>query len=97
MRILRSRRLVHALIAVAVFLAVAGLYRLETAGHGAHILSSWEYGFRDNILTVGGRHTPADARLVFLGIDRGIEIVTRSRSPKSRPRARQPRNIARCR
>jgi adenylate cyclase len=66
---LRSRRLVHALIAVFVFLAVAGLYRLENAGRGARILNNWEYGFRDNTLTVGGRLNPPDNRLVFLGID----------------------------
>ena len=69
MRILRSRRLVHGLIGVVVFLAVAGLYRLENAGRDAQILNNWEYGFRDNILTVGGRHIPPDSRLVFLGID----------------------------
>ena len=69
MRILRSRRLVHALIGVVVFLAVAGLYRLENAGHGQRVLTNWEYGFRDNTLTVLGRYNPPDSRLVFLGID----------------------------
>ena len=61
--------MVHALIGVAVFLAVAGLYRLENAGRGGQILHNWEYGFRDNTLTVGGRLNPFDNRLVFLGID----------------------------
>ena len=61
--------MVHALIGVVVFLAVAGLYRLENADRGARILKNWEYGFRDNMLTVGGRHNPPDSRLVFLGID----------------------------
>jgi adenylate cyclase len=67
-RILRSRRLVHALIGVVVFLAVAGLYRLENAGHGGWTLTSWEYGFRDT-LTVSGRFNPPDNRLIFLAID----------------------------
>jgi adenylate cyclase len=61
--------LVHALIAALVFLAVAGLYRLENAGRVTRILNSWEYGFRDHILTVAGRYTQHDSRLVFLGID----------------------------
>ena len=65
---LRSRRLVHALIGVVVFLAGAGLYRLENAGHGGWTLTSWEYGFRDN-LTVSGRFNPPDKRLTFLAID----------------------------
>jgi adenylate cyclase len=68
-RLLRSRRFVHALIAVVIFLGVAGLYQLENAGRSARILSNWEYGFRDNTLTVGGRLNPPDSRLVFLGID----------------------------
>ncbi len=61
--------MVHALIGVVVFLAAAGLYRLENAGRGARILTNWEYGFRDNTLTKGGRLNPPDNRLVFLGID----------------------------
>jgi adenylate cyclase len=68
-RILRSRRLAHALIGVVVFLGVAGLYWLENAGRGEWVLNNWEYGFRDNTLTVGGRLNPPDSRLVFLGID----------------------------
>jgi adenylate cyclase len=67
-RILRSRRLVHALIAVGVFLIVAGLYRLEQAGHGGWTLTNWEFGFRDT-LTASGRLNPPDSRLIFLGID----------------------------
>lgn len=69
MRRLRSPRLVHALIAALVCLAVAGLSRLENAGRVTRILTNWECGFRDHILTVGGRHTPQDSRLVFLGMD----------------------------
>lgn len=68
MRILRSRRLVHALIGAVVFLAVAGLYRLENAGRGGRTLTRWEYGFRDT-LTVSGRFNPPDSRLVFFAID----------------------------
>jgi hypothetical protein len=56
-RMLRSRRLLHALIDAVVFLAVAGLYRLEDADRGARILKNWEYGFRNNMLTVGGEGT----------------------------------------
>jgi adenylate cyclase len=61
--------LVHALIAALVCLAVAVLYRLENAGRVTRILNTWEYWFRDHILTVGGRYTPQDSRLVFVGID----------------------------
>lgn len=59
----------HALIAVVVFLAAAGLYRLENTGPGVRILNNGEYWFRDNILTVEGRHNLHDSRLVFLGLD----------------------------
>ena len=76
MRILRSRRFVHAAIALAVFLVVAGLYRLETAHRGTRILLDLENGFRDSILTVGGRHNPVDPRLVFLGIDNASRSLT---------------------
>jgi adenylate cyclase len=75
-RLFRSRRLVHALIGVIVFLAVAGLYHLENAGWSAPILNSWEYGFRDNTLTVRGRLNPPDSRLVFLGIDNASRSLT---------------------
>lgn len=69
MRLFRSRRFVHALIGVAVFGAIAGLYCLETRGLEVKILNNGEYWFRDNILTVNGRHIPPDRRLVFLGLD----------------------------
>lgn len=90
MRILRSRRLVHALIGVAVFLAIAGLYRLENAGYAGRTLNSWEYWFRDT-LTVAGRLNPPDGRLVFLGIDNtsrtlsslDLENFSRDLSPDS--------------
>lgn len=68
MRVLRSRRLLHALIAVVVFLAIAGLYWLETAVLGVRPLTNLEYWFRDRV-TVTGRLTPPDSRLVFLAID----------------------------
>ena len=68
MRILRSRRLVHALIALGVFIIVAGLYWLDNTGRGPRILKRWEYGFRD-MLTRGGRLNPPDSRLVFLARD----------------------------
>lgn len=77
------------MIAVAVFLAVAGLYRLETAGRGARVLTNWENGFRDNMLTVGGRHTPPDPGLVFLGIDKpsrslsALDLQNRNVAPGS--------------
>jgi adenylate cyclase len=67
-RKIRSRRLVHALIALGIFLAVAGIYELEQAGHGGRILTNWEFGFRDTI-TATGRLNPPDNRLIFLGID----------------------------
>ena len=76
MRLLRSRRFIHALIGLIVFLVVAGLYRLENSGHGTRILNTWEYGFRDSILTVAGRHNPPDNRLVFLGIDNASRSLT---------------------
>lgn len=50
-----------------VFLAIAGIYRLEEAGYGDR-LTSWEYRFRDAI-TVAGRFQPPDPRLIYLGID----------------------------
>jgi adenylate cyclase len=65
---LRSRRLVHALIAVAVLLAIAGLYALENIG-SPPFLKHMEYWFRDNILAVWGRPCPPDDRLVFVGVD----------------------------
>jgi adenylate cyclase len=67
-RLLRSRRLVHALIAVGVFLAIAGLHALENIG-SPPFLKHGEYWFRDNILAVWGRPCPPDDRLVFVGID----------------------------
>jgi len=67
-RLFRSRRLVHALIGVIVFLAVAGVYRLENAGRTAPLLNDLEFGFRDT-LTATGRHNPPDNRLVFLALD----------------------------
>jgi len=66
---LRSRRLVHALIAAGVLLALAGLHGLENTGWAPPFLKHGEYWFRDNILTVRGRLTPLDKRLVFVGID----------------------------
>jgi adenylate cyclase len=68
-RILRSRRFLHALIAVVVLLGVIVLYWLAGTGRSAQFLNSWEYWFRDSVLTVGGRLTPHDDRLVYLGID----------------------------
>lgn len=68
MRILRSRRLVHALIAVGVLLVVAGLVWLDNADQGPLILKRWEYGFRD-MLSRDGRLNPPDSRLVFLARD----------------------------
>lgn len=68
MRILRSRRLLHALIAVVVFLFIAGLSWLENAGHRVRILTNLEYWFRDTV-TVTGRPNPPDSRLVFVAID----------------------------
>lgn len=69
MRLLRSRRLVHALIAAGVLLAVAGFHALERAGWSASPLKSVEYWFRDNILAMRGRLNVFDDRLVFVGID----------------------------
>jgi adenylate cyclase len=74
-RLLRSRRLVHALIAVAVFLGVAGLYALENTG-SPPFLKHGEYWFRDNILAVRGRPCPLDNRLVFVGIDSASRAQT---------------------
>jgi len=67
-RTLRSRRLVHALIGIGVFLIVAGLHWLDNTGRGLRILERWEYGFRD-MLTRGGRLNPPDSRLFFLARD----------------------------
>jgi adenylate cyclase len=66
---MRTRGFVHALIAAGAFALVAGVAWLDRTGRGAGILSHWEYWFRDNILTVRGRHNPPDSRLVFLGRD----------------------------
>ena len=76
MRILRSRRLIHALIALGIFLPVAGLYRLENAGYGAAVLKRWEYGFRDAFLSRRGRLNSRDDRLVFLGRDNDSMLET---------------------
>ena len=62
------RRLVHALIALGVFLIVAGLHWLDNTGRGLRILERWEYGFRD-MLTRAGRLNPPDSRLFFLARD----------------------------
>jgi adenylate cyclase len=67
-RLLRSRRLIHALIAVGVFLFVAGLYWLDDTGRGLRILKRWEYGFRD-MLSREGRLNRPDSRLFFLARD----------------------------
>lgn len=75
MRLFRSRRLVHALIGVTVFVAVAGLYRLENAGRTAPLLNSLEFGFRDT-LTATGRSNPPDNRLVFLALDNASRSLT---------------------
>jgi adenylate cyclase len=75
-RLLRSRRLVHALIAAGVLLALAGLYGLENTGWAPPFLKHGEYWFRDNILTVRGRLTPLDNRLVFVGIDNASRTQT---------------------
>ncbi|MEY2529914.1 MAG: adenylate cyclase, partial [Verrucomicrobiota bacterium] len=77
MRLFRSRRLIHALIGVVVFLVIAGLYRLEEAGRGVQLLNNGEYWFRDNVLTVQGRHTPANRRLVFVGLDDASRNLSR--------------------
>ena len=74
-RILRSRRLVHALSAAGAFLFVAGLYRLEQAGHAGRTLRNWEFDWRDT-LTVLGRVNPPDSRLVFLGIDNASRTLS---------------------
>jgi adenylate cyclase len=67
-RILRSRRLIHALIALGVLLLIAGLHWLDNIGQGPLILKRWEYGFRD-MLARGGRLNQPDSRLVFLARD----------------------------
>jgi adenylate cyclase len=66
----------HALIGVAAFLAIAGLYRLESHGLEIQVLNNGEYWFRDNILTVQGRHAPPDSRLVFVGLDNASRSLT---------------------
>lgn len=68
MRILRSRRLVHALIAAGAFVIVGGLSWLDNTGRGARLLERWEFGFRD-MLTRGGRLNPPDTLLFFLARD----------------------------
>ena len=79
MRLFRSRRLIHALIGLIVFIIIAGLYRFEQAGRvGIQLLNNGEYWFRDNVLTVEGRHAPPENRLVFLGLDdasRGLSRI----------------------
>lgn len=72
---MRSRRLVHALIAAGVFLAVAGLHALDNIGWALPFLRSGEYWLRDNMLAVRGRHCPLDDRLVFVGIDSASRSV----------------------
>jgi adenylate cyclase len=69
MRIRRSRGFVHAVIAVGVFVLIAGGYWLDRMGRGSGFLVHTEYWFRDNILTVRGRYNPPDSRLVYLGRD----------------------------
>lgn len=54
---------------MVVLLGVTVLYWLTNTGRSARFLSNWEYWFRDSVLTVGGRLTPRDDRLVYLGID----------------------------
>lgn len=75
MRILRSRRLVHALIALGVFLIVAGLHWLDNTDRGLRILERWEYGFRD-MLARAGRLNPPDSRLFFLARDTDSMLPT---------------------
>jgi adenylate cyclase len=65
---LRSSRLVHALIALGLFLTVTSLWLLDNTGRGPRILGRWEYELRD-ILTRAGRLDPPDSRLVFLARD----------------------------
>jgi adenylate cyclase len=60
--------LVHALIAVGVFLIVAGLHWLDNTGRGLQILERWEYGFRD-MLSRDGRLNRPDNRLLFVARD----------------------------
>ena len=64
----RFRRLVHALICSAAFIAIGGLYLLEKAGYAGRTLTSWEYFFRDAVSVRSHFNTP-DNRLLFLGID----------------------------
>lgn len=68
MRLLRSRRLIHALFAAGAFLLITGFYWLENTGRAPRILTHWDYWFRD-LLARGGRLNPPDNRLVFLGLD----------------------------
>lgn len=75
MRILRSRRLVHALIAAAVVLIVAGFYWLDDTGRGPQVLKRWEYGFRD-MLSREGRLNRPDSRLFFLARDSDAMITS---------------------
>jgi adenylate cyclase len=92
-RLLRSRRLIHALIAVGAFLAVAGLHALDNIGWALPFLKHGEYWFRDNVLAVRGRHCPLDDRLVFVGIDgasrsvQPFELVMYSDAPPDSQRA----------
>ena len=72
---MRSRRLIHALIAAGVFLAVAGLHALDNIGWALPFLRAGEYWLRDNMLAVRGRRCPLDDRLVFVGIDSASRSV----------------------
>jgi adenylate cyclase len=67
-RMLRFPRLVHALMALGLFLTVTSLWLLDNTGRGPRILGRWEYGLRD-ILTRAGRLNPPDSRLVFFARD----------------------------
>src|SRR5205085_12560586 len=62
------RQLVHALISIAAFVTIAGLYLLEEAGYTGRTLTSWEYFFRDAV-SVRSYFNKPDDRLLFLGID----------------------------
>ncbi len=62
-----SRTLIHGLISLLAFLAIAGLWWLEERGYGDR-LTTWEYRLRDGI-AVSGRFLQPDPRLVFLGIE----------------------------
>src|SRR5438552_2598469 len=63
-----NRRLPQAAICAFVFCVVTGLYFLEQHGYAGNTLTSWDYRFRDRV-TATGRFTPADRRLIFVGID----------------------------